>query len=640
MKLKPLLRRTSPRPGESLPSLLIRLERLNHHTSPGLLQQLVLPPGRHDNLDAPAEVATYHRLADLTGLAPFALHQATTHRFAAVIAPGETVTVHLSPNQNLPLGGSSLRREHLWLLTDTPYCPACLRETAYHRLGWLPVAVTTCLDHTCLLARGCPTCGRAINVRAILAVACPHCGADLRDTPTISVAGDEAGLTYQQAIQSWLGLTTPPEEQLNLPDASPAALYRLLDGLRRAIMAIESGWTYLHQPPFNVDIFPCRNKADLTPPKVYALYVTAFKGLLDWPSGFCGFLDAYQQRDGGKSTGVVSTDLGLLYAVWLERRWRQPELAFVQAAFDDYLADRPSLSASQLGRVQSRKAEQPYLTRTGAAKLLHTTLATVDRLLEQGQLPGYNGSANYVDRTGALALQSRWRQAVSLQAAAAELGLSSEVTLKLARAGLLEIVRGPTVDGSPAWLIGEGAVGRLITRLKAASSPLTGETVTLKTAAQAVSTYRQDAAFVLGRVLAGAVRAWWPTKTLAGLRLDKDDLSRLVEELRAERPYLTRQQLAAQLEVKIGTVDLWTNTGLLTPVDHNGAGTVFDRGAAAQFRCDYVFSDEAAALLGVGKLTVQKWARAGRLDPVSGPGVDAGLRYVFRRGEVEWLRPN
>ena len=36
---------------------------------------------------------------------------------------------------------------------------------------------------------------------------------------------------------------------------------------------------------------------------------------------------------------------------------------------------------------------------------------------------------------------------------------------------------------------------------------------------------------------------------------------------------------------------------------------------------------------------MQKWARNGRLRPVSGPGIDGGHRYLFRREDVDRLRP-
>jgi predicted site-specific integrase-resolvase len=43
-------------------------------------------------------------------------------------------------------------------------------------------------------------------------------------------------------------------------------------------------------------------------------------------------------------------------------------------------------------------------------------------------------------------------------------------------------------------------------------------------------------------------------------------------------------------------------------------------------------------VLQVGVDVVQRWARKGRLKPVSGPGVDECHRYLFRREDVERLR--
>jgi len=58
-----------------------------------------------------------------------------------------------------------------------------------------------------------------------------------------------------------------------------------------------------------------------------------------------------------------------------------------------------------------------------------------------------------------------------------------------------------------------------------------------------------------------------------------------------------------------------------------------------RFVADHVFTEEAASILEVGILTVQKWARMGRLHPVAGADEDGCHRYLFRRAEVDRLRP-
>jgi len=52
-----------------------------------------------------------------------------------------------------------------------------------------------------------------------------------------------------------------------------------------------------------------------------------------------------------------------------------------------------------------------------------------------------------------------------------------------------------------------------------------------------------------------------------------------------------------------------------------------------------VFGEDAAETLDSGLNGVQKWCRRGRLKPVSGPRLDGYRRYLFRRADVERLRP-
>ena len=47
--------------------------------------------------------------------------------------------------------------------------------------------------------------------------------------------------------------------------------------------------------------------------------------------------------------------------------------------------------------------------------------------------------------------------------------------------------------------------------------------------------------------------------------------------------------------------------------------------------------DEAGEILGVTRLTVQSWARSGRLQPVTGPEIDGSHAYRFEKATlVQW----
>jgi predicted site-specific integrase-resolvase len=57
------------------------------------------------------------------------------------------------------------------------------------------------------------------------------------------------------------------------------------------------------------------------------------------------------------------------------------------------------------------------------------------------------------------------------------------------------------------------------------------------------------------------------------------------------------------------------------------------------FIAEHINSDEVAKLLGVRRLTVQKWARLGRLAEVcvSGPNIDGHHSYIFHRERlIHW----
>jgi excisionase family DNA binding protein len=52
----------------------------------------------------------------------------------------------------------------------------------------------------------------------------------------------------------------------------------------------------------------------------------------------------------------------------------------------------------------------------------------------------------------------------------------------------------------------------------------------------------------------------------------------------------------------------------------------------------YVDSDGAAAILGVTRITVQQWVRAGRLPAVTGPDIDGSHVYRFEQEELHAWR--
>lgn len=426
--LSPLVRRSPLLPGESLPSLLVRLAKLNHYSSPAIIRRVCTEGRDKDIVERPTKPATYEHLAALTRLDPTELYNATEHRFLDVIAlsDDDCRTLTLPGGQAVLVGNTSLIRKHTWSNSDAQFCPACLAEAAYHRIGWMPVAVAACLRHQCLLIQGCPGCEKSLTIWDILANQCPRCHFELTGASTVSTAKDEFGMVVQAIIQSWLGLTPPVKGDYGLPKEPPPSLYRLLDGLRWAVMGIRSDWNYLYRPPTVTSTsFPRFNRGGLNPAKAYALYATAFKGTLNWPQGFYDFLDAYKRRDGREPNGQVVRDLGIIYFIWLEKRWQL--LQFVQEAFNQYLLDNYALTPSlmHLHRIENNtifRARFPYITEAEAARALGTNGRMIQRLIASGLLVTHqqvekdalSQRFTLVRRAEVEALQQKWQGGIPM----------------------------------------------------------------------------------------------------------------------------------------------------------------------------------------------------------------------------------
>jgi hypothetical protein len=357
----PLLCRTELRANESLPSLLLRLSKKNGYHSPTMIVRLCLERLTYrDYVTRPTRSQTYQVLAELVRIEMEALYASSVHRLAATVTPPHLTpqSITLPSDQTMPVMSNGFLRRHTWPESDVQFCPLCLQESAHHRLGWMPLAVSVCLTHQCLLIRGCPECHENLAIADLLEVRCAHCGFDLATAPAVDVSADEMGLFGQMMILSWLGLHPLPEHSSSLLDQPPSVLYRFLDGLCRTIMGVRKSWPDLHEPPDGMDprLFPCTSKRDITPTKAYILYTTAFQGVVHWPYGFHDFLDAYRLRDGRSEEGYVYHDLYHIYVYWLKKAWRYPDFRFVQEAFDRYLLDRYPDLLSRLRRRQENSA--------------------------------------------------------------------------------------------------------------------------------------------------------------------------------------------------------------------------------------------------------------------------------------------
>jgi hypothetical protein len=469
-----LVVRTAILPGESLPSLLIRLARLNYYATPDTLSQLllegvvdqVLP---RDRAVFPRQAETYQRLAKLTGICIPDLYAASSHHFAP------TLTLPGIPMKLLKLGGDmtgpflslALTAKQLRPAHAGQFCPICLKDAAYHRLVWMPIAVSTCLEHSCLLEDRCQQCNEPVSIREIVETRCRKCKGELTEAEVIAL-NDDMGLLFQHIFQSWfMKNDTYNITSFLLPEQAPRVLYRVVDGLQwatRVLAGVE--WSYLHRigiDPVNPIFHQNGVEHTITTYESYLLYTTAGKAVMNWPEGFYEFLDAYRSavQHVKPHNGGPKADLGNLYTQWLQDYWRHSEFKFVHKAFEQYFIRSYSLNSAvvrtNLCQENPDVADQlSYVNIAEAARILGTTPKMISILLRTGRLtchpPGFTDKRNHrlISRIEVLDLQSRWKEVVNRAQAAEWLGVTEQMVIELVKANLLAAEHLPE-NGYPRW---------------------------------------------------------------------------------------------------------------------------------------------------------------------------------------------
>lgn len=664
----PLLVRTAIQPGESLQSLLTRLSRLNDYDVPDTLFQILQEgvskqQALKDRIALPRRIEMYQRLEALTGIDIPDHYAASAHRFANILTPPDISIelLEISEDISSPLLAWSLAAKQLRPASAGQFCPLCLRSAAYHRLIWLPIAVSACLEHSCLLIDRCQLCEKKVSIREIVEMQCRKCKGILAESEALPL-GNDAGLALQRVFQSWfLNNTTPAAAHL-FPEAQPRVLYRVIDGLQWATrMLVWTEWQHLHRIDGNPQMAMIQSgegQNKITPYDSYRLYTTAFKGISNWPEGFYEFLRAYQiqQQSGKLLNGGPKADLGNLYSQWLQDYWQHPAFEFVHKAFEHYFVATYSLSSavarSNLCQENNGMTEQlSGVSIAEAARLLGVTPKMIDILLKTGRLTlQSSGSTDkrthrFVNRAQVLELRDRWKDFVNRAEAAEWLGVTQSMVIDLVNVGLLAAEHNPR-EGYPHWAFHKSALidcmGKVLQRIESSVPDEIETFVDLAEAARMLFVVGLNAASVLAYVAESELQAYCSSDEVLKLGLllfDRTDIQQCIQAIKSENQWMSREQLTKLLKVKDSTLTRWVKARLISPIAIYGNVQYFNQEAVKQFIADHITTEGAVKILGVGKLTIQKWARQGKFSQVcvSGPNIDGHHGYLFNKGKIiEW----
>jgi len=177
---------------------------------------------------------------------------------------------------------------------------------------------------------------------------------------------------------------------------------------------------------------------------------------------------------------------------------------------------------------------------------------------------------------------------------------------------------------------------RTYTEFDVASVP----TTSLASASRMLTKIGFNAASIIARVADGKLIAYHQSKSpfsCRNLLFERKDVNACVKAVLAEQGWMSRKAVTKYLKIKDGTLAKWVKAELLVPNVVHANTQYFDKATVEKFATGHITSEGAAELLGVGMLTVQRWARLGRLQAVSGPGIDEHHDYLFNRENLlQW----
>lgn len=220
------------------PALLLR--HLRETASPTMPVMTRIMYGLH-------ELASFRGLAELTNTSVETVYQHTLHRFVHALALPEQARHQLQVSTDGWLTLLSGRPPKDFYAQRFGWCPYCLKEARYVRLHWHVPLITCCEVHQCWLLEACPTCHRQLKESDILQGHCSYCEFCLEQAVSIPVPAGDLLLAMTATVMAWL-YKERMSPQVNVPNSSPAALLRVLQGLRYNVQRAGNEWDFHHVP--------------------------------------------------------------------------------------------------------------------------------------------------------------------------------------------------------------------------------------------------------------------------------------------------------------------------------------------------------------------------------------------------------
>ncbi len=668
-----LINQLQPIVGESLISLLERLRQENYYEEASWFRSFLAPPAvQHPNLLRSA--THYHALSELTGLEPESLWYLTLHRYvphfylaeALARLPGEydDVTMPLWEARGL---GLYVHGQYSFKV-----CPLCWREQHGFLLPWSLRHVTTCSIHHVFLVDRCSMCGTSLRV-TLAEGACASCGERIEDFPTQSIHMHEASRLLTTVIAKTLGSGNGNKEQIPSFEAFFSA--RQPFSRLSSITFLQFLWRFgqlltridPHNPLFDTSQSLLGPTSEPPPlfmrtarvVEVHRVLIAILELLLHWPDAFHLTLERIITQERTKTNiharfpYILSEEFVGPSWTWLHQEWME----FTRKQASQSTLVYPWLRYYRNAHRSIETNLPPLLSQGEAARLLHMGERSLRQSMETKELKTTvrpqetsRRAWQFIDAESVQELQAQREALLSLFEAAAYCQVSEEQVVALVTNGMLRAEHGPLLDATPTWSFTRDTLQQFLDtylghlpRLTASSPEDT--LLSLSQVLRVCSAVGERLPNVLQAVKQYLLAAYYDSEYIGvqGLSFKRGDVALYLKKLHdaKERSTYTVEEVCTLLHCKMPVLQRWQQTGLLVPCKRETRGTKIRVWYAVQdvimFRERYITSEQAAKLVECTVLTIQHWAKAGRLVAVSGSNIDGCHVYRFEKEVlIQW----
>lgn len=506
------------------------------------------------------------------------------------------------------------------------WCPLCIGDAAWLRPIWRLKVATVCSIHKVRLLQTCPGCGEWVRIQTILHGTC------------------ECGMRFAQAVVPVVG------KQVQLARALSASLKG------KATLALESASVVLTTAHFVrmicytgrfIEGPPLTRPGQVPNLENFGMACRLFDGtallLGDWPNMFWHCLELYMHAS--PSDASVRRVFGSLYRV-IYHNLRAPEFQFLRDAFELFLLDHWRGELCGRHRLFRQETTQGH-RHQGLARVSRATglgSETLKRMVHQDWLPASRFTASpkrqliTIDKAQLPQFIPSPGDYFDLRRAARLLGIKHTRLRQLVAGGVVLADAKPDWSKNNRWYFRQNELNKFMDQIRqfSQSCTLQAATVTLNH----VLRYWRITPAVLCTLLRAVSQGEVPFAIAVQAKLrdmvfpEMELRDWLDQQRKATTDWVSVVAAASSLGLKEEVVYELVSKNLLVADLTPKNGRMFKRislHSLERFQAEYVSLAELARLR---KTSASALLKQISVPPVTGPKVDGGRQYFYRRGEV------